>query len=171
MVNLRDRCDGRFATPARHALLNCDTRRQSGDKIDIGFFELLDKLPGVRRHTVEESALPLREKNVEGQRRFSRSAQSSDNDHLVARNVDVDILEIVFARAMDPDHAVVPIEMKSRNTLGSARQFNAVILSVSEGPPRPARAIAGSIVVFATRDRSEEHTSELQSPMYLVCRL
>src|SRR5437763_7012813 len=31
---------------------------------------------------------------------------------------------------------------------------------------RPARADAA-----ASRTRSEEHTSELQSPMYLVCRL
>src|SRR5437763_13299177 len=34
------------------------------------------------------------------------------------------------------------------------------------GPNRGGRSIAASGVV-----RSEEHTSELQSPMYLVCRL
>src|SRR5437762_5529307 len=27
------------------------------------------------------------------------------------------------------------------------------------------------IIIFSTKQRSEEHTSELQSPMYLVCRL
>src|SRR5437762_4333075 len=30
---------------------------------------------------------------------------------------------------------------------------------------------AGGLVVAGYADRSEEHTSELQSPMYLVCRL
>src|SRR5437763_2455062 len=30
---------------------------------------------------------------------------------------------------------------------------------------------APSLVAGVVRDRSEEHTSELQSPMYLVCRL
>ena len=29
----------------------------------------------------------------------------------------------------------------------------------------------GNVVLTGTAGRSEEHTSELQSPMYLVCRL
>src|SRR5437762_10683020 len=35
----------------------------------------------------------------------------------------------------------------------------------------PAAALRGFGAARATRLRSEEHTSELQSPMYLVCRL
>src|SRR5437762_3633657 len=42
-------------------------------------------------------------------------------------------------------------------------------LPINDLPPRSA-ARAGAAVVHAG-DRSEEHTSELQSPMYLVCRL
>src|SRR5215210_9495563 len=38
-----------------------------------------------------------------------------------------------------------------------------------EGRPRPGRS--GTAGRRGTRRRSEEHTSELQSPMYLVCRL
>src|SRR5690348_18215557 len=34
----------------------------------------------------------------------------------------------------------------------------------------PSRAMAEHVDVWA-RDRSEEHTSELQSPVHLVCRL
>src|SRR5437764_7427006 len=34
-----------------------------------------------------------------------------------------------------------------------------------------ARADSGFVPVFHPGSRSEEHTSELQSPMYLVCRL
>src|SRR3712207_7174169 len=37
-----------------------------------------------------------------------------------------------------------------------------------EQPPRPARA---GLVGRGARERSEEHTSELQSRQYLVCRL
>src|SRR5690348_17957994 len=33
------------------------------------------------------------------------------------------------------------------------------------------RALRGSLRPRSTRDRSEEHTSELQSPVHLVCRL
>src|SRR5437762_10618531 len=42
-------------------------------------------------------------------------------------------------------------------------------------PARPSGAfghvISGELDVHAAEIRSEEHTSELQSPMYLVCRL
>src|SRR5437762_9662448 len=36
---------------------------------------------------------------------------------------------------------------------------------------RPARAMRGRVSLPIAIGRSEEHTSELQSPMYLVCRL
>src|SRR5947209_13432331 len=39
-------------------------------------------------------------------------------------------------------------------------------------PPNPMEArCLGHLVQFAIRHRSEEHTSELQSRQYLVCRL
>src|SRR5437879_9259728 len=40
--------------------------------------------------------------------------------------------------------------------------------SVIAGPPR---LVTGKRVLLVDETRSEEHTSELQSPMYLVCRL
>src|SRR5437763_4154686 len=40
----------------------------------------------------------------------------------------------------------------------------------NKNPARPLRIIQAA-AVFAFCGRSEEHTSELQSPMYLVCRL
>ena len=103
MINFCHRRDGRFAAAARDALLDRDTRRQTFDKIDIRFLELLDELPSVRRHRIEKSPLPFREKNIERERGFSRTAQAGDDDHLVARNFDVDVLEIVFARAINRD--------------------------------------------------------------------
>src|SRR5437762_4653492 len=41
----------------------------------------------------------------------------------------------------------------------------------SSETPRQPRASTGCATHPACRSRSEEHTSELQSPMYLVCRL
>src|SRR3712207_8555458 len=41
-----------------------------------------------------------------------------------------------------------------------------------EGPPRtPVAWVAASITISCSDVRSEEHTSELQSRQYLVCRL
>src|ERR1017187_3463728 len=44
-------------------------------------------------------------------------------------------------------------------------------LPISSGPVFFAKTAVSSQVVWLFRPRSEEHTSELQSPMYLVCRL
>src|SRR5437762_8833766 len=45
------------------------------------------------------------------------------------------------------------------------------IFRASRGPHNGARFAAWCAVLIYAANRSEEHTSELQSPMYLVCRL
>src|SRR5437762_11250033 len=50
---------------------------------------------------------------------------------------------------------------------GSRKALAEFVLSVPMGSPQPYYGIAN----LCQRLRSEEHTSELQSPMYLVCRL
>ncbi len=103
MINLRDGGDGRFSAAARDALLDGDGGRQAGDQIHVGLFELLDELPRVRRHAVEEPALAFGEEDIERERRFARAAEAGDDDHLVARNRERDVLQIVLARAADLD--------------------------------------------------------------------
>src|SRR5437667_452509 len=145
MINLSHGRDRRFAATTSDTLLNRDTRRQTGDKIDIRSFELLHELPRVRRHAVEKSSLPFGEQNVERECRFTGTAQSGNDHHLIARNFDVDIFQIVLARAVDADRAVAGANLKTRGGLGCAREFFAVILSVSEGPLQSARAFARSL--------------------------
>src|SRR2546423_765499 len=134
MINFGHCRDGRFATAARNALLDRDARGQTLDEIDIGSFELFDELPRVRRHAVEKSSLSFREQNVEGKSRFAGAAQTGDHDHLVARNFDIDVFQVVLTRAVDRNCAVVTVCSKTWSRLGGTRQFNAVILSVSEEP-------------------------------------
>src|ERR1700681_2912656 len=52
MINFRDGRDGRLAAAARDTLLDRHARWQTGDKVDIWFFELLDALPRIGRHAV-----------------------------------------------------------------------------------------------------------------------
>ena len=75
LKNLRDGGDGAFSAAARDPLLDGDGRRNAGDGIDIGTFQLLDELPGVGVEAVEITALALGEKEVEGEGRFARAAQ------------------------------------------------------------------------------------------------
>src|SRR5437762_10216686 len=53
--------------------------------------------------------------------------------------------------------------------LGRELVFN--VLDLRDRVVRDIMTPRGEIVYFNLEDRSEEHTSELQSPMYLVCRL
>src|SRR5437762_5716977 len=45
-----------------------------------------------------------------------------------------------------------------------------LVMSISQ-PSIPATNVSGAAIGPSPTTRSEEHTSELQSPMYLVCRL
>src|SRR5215210_8194640 len=54
---------------------------------------------------------------------------------------------------------------------GIACSVAAVLEYLAAHGGRPRADGNGSISFLITGDRSEEHTSELQSPMYLVCRL
>src|ERR1700737_4754620 len=117
MINLSDGGDGGFAATARDSLLDGDTGRQTFHQIDVRLLELLDKLPRVGRHAIEKTALAFGEKNVEGERGFARAAESGDDDHLVARNADVDVLEVVLTRAVDLDGAVGVLRMGERTRL------------------------------------------------------
>ena len=103
MVNLRDGRHGRFAAAARDALFDGDARGQPFDEVHVGFFELLHELPRVGRHAVEKTPLAFREEDVEGERRFARTAQARDDDHLAARQVEREVLQIVFPRAAHAD--------------------------------------------------------------------
>src|SRR5437879_9990352 len=61
-------------------------------------------------------------------------------------------------------HVVVGATVVSSG--GGDRHLPAQPAAVAPGPCEDARHAVGTLL-----ERSEEHTSELQSPMYLVCRL
>src|SRR6476646_7621130 len=115
MVNLCNRRDGRFASATSYSLLDGDGRRQSDHQIDIWFFELLHELPRIRRHAVEKPALSLGEQDVEGDRRFTGAAQSGDDHQLFPRDFQIDVFEIVLARAANMNQAVAINRAKSRS--------------------------------------------------------
>src|SRR3546814_5401594 len=82
------------------------------------------------------SDLPLGIDCVEGERRLAGAGQPGDHHQLVAGQGDVDILQIVLARAADRDHRTLRTVWHQKGT-------------AFRGWSR----------------RSEEHTSELQSLM------
>src|SRR5262249_41863433 len=85
--------------------LDRDRRREPFDRIDVGLLHQLEELPGIGRQALDIAPLALGIDRVEGQRGLARARQARDHDQLVARHVDVDVLEIVRAWATDADEA------------------------------------------------------------------
>jgi hypothetical protein len=84
-------------------LLDRDGGRQPLDQIDIRLLHHLEELPRIGRQALDIAPLALGIDGVEGERGFARARQAGQHDQLVARHVDVDVLEVVLARAANPN--------------------------------------------------------------------
>jgi hypothetical protein len=73
------------------------------DEVDVGLLELGDELAREGGERLEEAALALGVDGLEGERRLAGAREAGEDDEGVARDVDVDVLEIVLARAADAD--------------------------------------------------------------------
>ena len=103
VVDLGDRPDRGARVLRGGLLLDRDRRREPLDGVDVRLLHLLEELPGVRGERLHVAALSLGEERVERQRRLARAGQPREHHQLVARQVEVDVLEIVLARAADRD--------------------------------------------------------------------
>jgi hypothetical protein len=69
--------------------------------LDIGLLHHFEELARIGAEALDIAPLPLGIDRVEGERGFAAARQAGDDDQAVARQVDVDALEIVLARAAD----------------------------------------------------------------------
>ena len=103
VVDLGDGADRRARVAAGRLLLDGDRRAEALDVVDIRLLHHLQKLPRIGRERLDIAPLPLGIDRVEGQRRLARAGQPGDDRQRVARDVDVDVLEVVLARAAHAD--------------------------------------------------------------------
>ena len=75
--------------------------------VDIRFFHLPEKLPGVCGERLDVAALTFGKDGVECQRRLARPGQASEDHQSVPGYLDVDVLEIMFPSAADNDPVVL----------------------------------------------------------------
>src|SRR5437762_13125950 len=66
-------------------------------------------------------------------------------------------------------HDALPISAEAFVHAGYPLDVEALLIIELDGPGVEVDELIGRVEAIA--NRSEEHTSELQSPMYLVCRL
>jgi len=99
VINLGDSadCGARVVTGA--FLIDGDGWTQALDLIDVWLLHLAQELAGVGRQALDVPPLSLSIDCVERQTRFAGPRYPGDHHKLVARNLDVDILKIVFSCA------------------------------------------------------------------------
>jgi len=88
-------------------LLDGDGWREALDVVHIGLLHHLQELPGVRRQALHVAALTFSINRVEGERRLSRAGKAREHDEGIARQLKVDVLEVMLARAANDDLAVL----------------------------------------------------------------
>ena len=103
VVDLGDRADGRAGVAAGRLLVDRDRRGQPVDDVDVGLVHLPEELAGVRRQRLDVPPLALGVDRVEGEARLARARQAREHDQPVARQLDVDVPEVVLAGPADAD--------------------------------------------------------------------
>src|SRR5262245_22709659 len=103
IVNLSDRSHSRAGTSRGGFLLNGNGRRKTFNGIDVRRFKPVEELPRIGGQRFDVPTLTLRVDGVEGQTRFSGTAKAGDYSQFVARNFDVNALEIVLPSASNSD--------------------------------------------------------------------
>ena len=121
VVDFGDGADRRARIARGGFLLDGNGRRQAVDLVDVRLLHHFQELPRVSRQALDIAALALGIDGVEGERGFARAGQSGEHDKPVAGNVEVDVLEIVLARAADRNQAAI---------VGAARAFAALVGSL-----------------------------------------
>ncbi len=103
VVNLGDRPQRAPRIGRPGPLVDRHGRRQPLDRVNVGPLKLVEELPGIARKALEIPALAFGINRVKSQRALSRAAHTGQDHQAVARQVDVDILQVVHAGAADLD--------------------------------------------------------------------
>ena len=84
-------------------LVDRDGRAQPVDLVDVRLLHLAQELARVRAQALDVPALALGVDRVEREAALAAAAQARDDDQAVPRERDVDVLEVVLARAAHDD--------------------------------------------------------------------
>ena len=114
VVHLGDRADSRSRILRRSLLIDRNGRRQTLDDVHIWLVHLSEELASVGAQRLDITALTFGVNRVEGQTALSRSRETGQRDQPIARDLQIDVLEIVLTCTTYRD----PISLRSSNRLG-----------------------------------------------------
>ena len=104
IVDLRGGGDRGAGIRRGDPLLDGDRRGKTLDMVHLRLLHPVEELPRVGREALHIAALPLGKERVEGERRLARTARTGDDDELVARDLDVEVAQVVLTRSFYPDN-------------------------------------------------------------------
>ncbi len=104
IVDLGDGADGRARVVGGALLVDRNGRGETFDVVHIRFLHLAEELAGVGRERLDVAALALGKDGVEGQGGFAGAGEPGDDHQLVTRDLDGDVLQVVFACPNDADN-------------------------------------------------------------------
>jgi len=106
--------DGRSRVAARGLLLNADGRRQPADVVHVRLGQLAEELSGVTGKRFHVPPLAFGVECVKRQRRLARSADAGEDDQRVSGQSQVNVPEVVLARAPDDDLLLLHRAVRTR---------------------------------------------------------
>ena len=119
IVDFGNGTDGGARTAAGGFLLDGDGGREAFDGVDVGALDLIEELAGVGGKGFDVAALAFSVDGVEGKGRFPGTGKAGYDSEGIARNLDVDVAEIVLTGAADGDlgdgHSTGGNSCKSKN--------------------------------------------------------
>ena len=115
IVDLGHGADGRARIMGGPPLIDRDGRGEPLDLVDVRLLHLAQELPRVGRQALDVPSLPLGVDGVEGQRRLARPRDAGHHHHLVARDLDGDIFQIVLSGTPNDDLILGQCSLLPRN--------------------------------------------------------
>ena len=103
VVDLGHRADRRARVARGRLLVDRDRRREPLDRVDVGLLHQPEELARVGRERLDIAALALGVDRVEGEARLARAGEPGDHDQRVARQLEIDVLEVVLTGTGDDD--------------------------------------------------------------------
>ena len=161
VVDLGDRADRRARVARGRLLVDRDGRRQALDEVDVGLVHLAEELAGVGRQRLDVAALALGVDRVERERRLARARQAGEDDELVARQLERDVLQVVLAGAPDDERVGHPTSVPA--SAARSEQMFGQAAHVPRGSPRRPTGTRGPHALElepGVRRRSVDHAIE-----------
>ena len=106
ILDLRDGSDSRTWVVTGGFLIDRDRRGKALNGINIRLVDLTQKLTRVSGKTLDVATLTLSKNGVESQGAFTATAHPCEHHHLVARDGEINVLEIVLASTTNADHVL-----------------------------------------------------------------